>query len=142
MTTRQFITNPITIVVGSILIVTAVVLIYGYNKLGWLGGSDDWRKANNKPLRKQINCTTNAECPAGTHCGDEKMCVYDLSRAEKKQCIMDSDGNIIVAGDLPCATDSSRVENIQPVYYIQPTPTPTPTPNPDGGAPPRPQGVR
>lgn len=135
MTTRQFFTHPATIVVGSILIVTAVVLIYGYYNLGWFGGGGS--------MQKQINCKSNADCPdTGTHCGDEGLCVYDLSRAQKTQCVMDSDGNIIVEGELPCLTGSDPLRNIRPVYYVRPTPTPNPTPNPDGGVPPRPQGVR
>lgn len=72
-----------------------------------------------------------------------KVYAYMTFQERKKtQCVMDSDGNIIVEGELPCLTGSDPLRNIRPVYYARPTPTPNPTPNPDGGVPPRPQGVR
>lgn len=70
MTAKQFFTNPITIIVGSLIIIGGGLWL-GKKYLGWFPEN---------PERKQINCTSNDDCTdPGTHCGQEGMCVYDLN---------------------------------------------------------------
>jgi len=101
MTAKQFFTNPITIIIGSLLVL-GVIYAIGYNKYGWFGGAKSRSKKSN-PNAKGMGgvCAGTDEAPSWLF-----GCYFAYKRQEAKdqKLIDDCVKNLIAQdpeGDFP-----------------------------------------
>lgn len=95
MTTKQFFFNPITLIIGSIIIL-GIIYAIGYNKYGWFGGALSRSKKSN-PNAKGMGgvCAGTDEAPSWLF-----GCYFAYKRAEaKEQKLIDDCVKKLIAQD-------------------------------------------